>query len=280
MPRRPSRRHPRAASARVGRGWLRALLPLVLLLPAAACARPAGDLGRADRNALHDEMLPAIGAVVSRGSEFNLTDEETEMRDRVWRYLVAPHAYDWFGDVAVEFQRTRIMPISSKPLGTDLYYGWLHSARFASSRVRYTRLEEDVIADVAMLPSAFASICAVVEIDRRRGIAWNQIGGLEAKVGVDAAKRHAENRAAIDWFVRALANRADSYGYALDHLLIETPHANAVGVDARLNDLALYVETAQRGDFCGAPRPGRGGDDGALRSRVLRSAPDEGPYRK
>lgn len=264
----------------MGKGWRRALLSIAILLPAAACARPVGDLGRADRNALHDEMLPAIGNLVSRGSEFNFTDEETEMRDRVWRYLVAPHAYDWFGDVVVELQRTRIVPISAKPLRTDLYYNWLHSERFASSRVRYTRLEQDVIADLAMLPSAFASICAVIEIDRRRGIAWNEVGGLEAAVGVDAAKRHAENRATIDWFVRALANRADSYGYALDHLLIETPHANAVAVDARLSDLAIHVELAQRGDFCGTPQAGRGDDGGAIRSRVLRSAPDEGPYRK
>jgi hypothetical protein len=251
----------------VGRGWLRAVLPLALLLPVAACARPAGDLGRADRNVLHDEVLPAIGGAVSRGSDFNLTNQETEMRDRVWRYLVAPHAYDWFGDVAVELQRTRLMPISGKPLRTDLYYGWLHSTRFASSRVRYTRLAEDAIADIAMLPPTFASICAVVEIDRRRGIAWNEIGTLEAKVGVDAAKRHAENRAAIDWFVRALGNRAASYAYAL-------------GVDARLGELARYVESAQRGDFCGTPRAGQDEGGGAVRSRTLRSAPDEGPYRK
>ena len=43
-------------------------------------------------------------------SSFNLTDQEQEMRDRIWRYLVAPHAVDWFQDNIVELQRTRILP--------------------------------------------------------------------------------------------------------------------------------------------------------------------------
>ena len=35
-------------------------------------------------------------------SAFNLADEEIEMRDRVWRYLLAPHARDWFYDTVAE----------------------------------------------------------------------------------------------------------------------------------------------------------------------------------
>ena len=202
------------------------------------------------------------------------------MRDRVWRYLVAPHAYDWFGDVAVEFQRTRIQPISNKPFKTRKYYDWLHGERFASSRVRYSRIEEDAIADLGMMPSAFASVCAVIELDRQRGIASNQLTDLEDEVAVNAAKRHDENLAVIDWFARSVSYRYESYSYALDHLLVETPHEEAVSANARLADLAVWVEAALRGDFCSdlSLRGGRG--DVVIQSRVLRSAPDEGPYRK
>ena len=162
-------------------------IPIIVLLTVTACARPIGDLGRAEPNALHDEVMPAIGNRLSGGSAFNLADQEIEMRDRVWRYLVAPHAYDWFGDVAVEFQRTRITPISSKPFKTRRYSDWLHGERFASSRVRYTRIEEDAIADLGMMPSAFASVCAVVELDRQRGIASNQLADIGDEVAIDAA---------------------------------------------------------------------------------------------
>jgi hypothetical protein len=256
------------------------LLSVGLLIGLAACARPVGDFGRAQPGVLHDEIMPAIGNARAQGSTFNLADQEVEMRDRIWRYLVAPHAYDWFGDIAVEYQRTRILPMSNKPLKTRLYYDWLHTERFASSRVRYSRVEEDAIADIAMVPPTFAAICAVIELDRQRGVAWNAIGGLEKDVGINAAKRHAENRDAINWFVRSLRYRYESYSYALNHLLVETPHEEAIDLNARLNVMVVHVESAERGDFCGgSDTGGRHGGKG-IPSRFLLSQPDEGLYRK
>jgi hypothetical protein len=255
-------------------------IPILVLLTVSACARPVGDLGRAERNVLNDEIMPAIGKTISKGSTFNLADQEVEMRDRVWRYLVAPHAYDWFGDVAVEFQRTRITPISNKPLKVGLYYDWLHRERFASSRVRYTRIEEDAIADLGMMPSAFASVCAVIELDRQRGIASNQLAGLEDEVAANAALRHAENQAVIGWFARAVAHRNDAYAFALDHLLVETPHEEAVSANARLNELAVWVDAAERRDFCGDFGSRSHGRQTVIRSRVLSTVPEEGPYLK
>jgi hypothetical protein len=85
-----SLRHPRAASADVGRPTIWRIAPLILLLTLAGCARPTGDFGRAEHNVLHDEVMPAIGKARAKGSDFNLADQEVEMRDRIWRYLVAP----------------------------------------------------------------------------------------------------------------------------------------------------------------------------------------------
>ena len=171
------------------------------------------------------------------------------------------------------------MPISRAPLKIDLYYKWLRGERFASSRVRYTRVNEDAIADIGMVPSAFRSICAVIKIDRQRGLAFNEIAGLEDDVGANAAARQAENNAVIGWFVRAVTNRYASYSYALDHLLVETPHEEAIELNASLSELAVYVDAAERGDFCFNPN---GRNDGvvAIRSRYVHSAPSEGPYRK
>ena len=264
----------------MGRGRAARLLSIGLLLLVAACARPTGDFGRAEQNVLNDEIMPRIGNLRAKGSSFNYADQESEMRDRVWRYLVAPHAHDWFGDVAVEFQRTRIVPMSSKPLDRTLYYKWLHGTRFASSRVRYARIGEDTVADNAMVPSAFAAICAVMEIDRQRGIASNAIGDIEEDVLVNAARRQAENRDVIDWFVRALRHRYESYSYALDRLLVETPHEEAVGANAGLNEMALHVEAAERGDFCTDPRRNGRSATRAIASRYERPVVTEGPYRK
>lgn len=208
-------------------------------------------------------------------SVFNLSDQEQQMRDRIWRYLVAPHAFDWFQANVAELQRTRILPVSGKGLlKTDRYYLWLHRQQFASSRTRYSRIGDDVTVDIEMMPSAFASICAVLEIDRQRGVAANGLPDLDEQTRADAAARQAENRTQIGWFVAAVQNRYDSYGYALDHLLVETPHENAVAVNGLLSQLDVYVEQAQRGDFCGGPAGGPGGGVAvAIPSRELRGAP-------
>lgn len=259
--------------------------PLVVLVALSGAAEAAGDFGRAERNFLTQDLMPAIGEkrawiAGETISSFNLTDQETEMRDRIWRYLVAPHAYDWFGDVMVELQRTRIIPISRETAPPDRYYKWLHETRFASSRVRYSRVNEDVIADLGMMPDAFRAICAVIEVDRQRGLAVTEIAGLEAEMRVNVSARRDENQALIDWFVRAVTHRYASYSYALDHLLVETPHEEAIGLNGSLSDLAVWVDAAQAGDFCSGIGGGHDGGAVTIRSRVLRTTPDEGPYRK
>jgi hypothetical protein len=253
------------------------LLAIALALSSSACARPVGDFGRAAPDPIHDQVMPALGtgrALLGKEpvSAFNLSDEEREMRDRIWHYLVAPHAFDWFQANVVELQRTRILPVSGKSLlPQDRYYLWLHGERFASSATRYARIEDDVTVDVELMPSVFASICAVLEQDRQRGVAANGIADLDEATKRNAAARQIENRTQIGWFAAAVQNRYASYNYALDHLLVETPHRAAIGVNGALNELAVWVEAAGRGDYCsGGWHGGRGtGGGAALPSRML-----------
>lgn len=239
------------------------------------CARPVGDFGRAAPDALHDSLMPALGKLRSTSikqpaSSFNLTDQERAMRDRVWRYFVSPHAFDWFGDIAVEMSRTGVLTPSRKPLKTNTYYAWLRGTNYASSTVRYTRLADDVQADIDMLPDTLAAICAVQAVDRQRGLAANGLPDLEDNVAENAAARQAENQAITNGFVRALDNRYESYSFALNHLLVETPHEQARLADARMSDLATFVGAADNGEFCTGPasrQPGMG--SAPIQSRVL-----------
>lgn len=264
---------------------IRAAALMALLLAVAACGpRPIGDFGRAQPSVLHDEILPSIGGTRAElagepVSQFNQTDQERAMHDRVWRFLIAPHARDWFYDVSVELQRTRLSGRRDHRFTPDRYSRWLRGTAFASSRVRYRAVADHVIADIDTLPATFAAICAVIEIDRQRGVAARGIATPGPGALENARARKAENDERIDWFVRAVTYRYESYGYALDQLLIETPHEEAIQVDGLLGDLRAYVEMAQRGDFCagsgGAVYKGNGG--GALPSRVLMQ---EGVYAK
>ena len=265
----------------------RAVAIVALLGATGACAqRPIGDLGRAGPGVLHDDILPAIGKTRAQlfgepVSQFNLTDQEREMHDRVWRFLVSPHAEDWFFDVAVELQRTRVAWPLDQHFKPDRYYGWLRQTAFASSRVRYNAVADHVRADLDTMPSTFRSICAVREIDRQRAVAAREIAGIGEGTREDAAARKAENDLRIDWFVRAAAYRFESYGYALNHLLVETPHEEAVVVDGLLSELAGYVESARQGDFCAGGQGVIPASNGALPSRVLMREKDEQQlYRK
>jgi hypothetical protein len=229
----------------------------------AGCARPLGDFDRAQPSVLNDSLMPAAGnlralAVGQPRSAFNLSDEEQRMRDVVWRFLTSGRTRDWFFDVAVELRRTGIAAGPSARPSIDRYYNWLHSARYQSSSVRYATLADDIGADLATLPASFAAICAVETVERQRVTSAANLPDVGDAARADISARHAENDEQVAWFVRAVRYRYDSYNYALDHLLVETPADQAKGVDATLAALGQGVDRAESGAFCGhdgAPGP-------------------------
>lgn len=231
------------------------LLVVGSLVMLAACARPVGDFGRAESDALHDEVMPRVGAMIARQNKepvslFNLTDEEEEMRNRVWRFLIANHAKDWMFDHAVELQRTRISKPVDLNFRTDRYYSHLRLDVYASSNGRYLRLAQDVQTDIKTLPSTFASICHVMEIERRRQVALSGLYAGNDGVKAQVLAREYENKNIINWFARAVDYRYKSYDVALNRLLVETPHEEAHAANEQLNRLAVLVGRAQNGEFC------------------------------
>lgn len=234
----------------------------------ACAARPVGDFGRAQPGVLHDQVMPSVGTFMARQrrepvSEFNQTDQEREMHDRTWRFLVAAHAKDWMFDSESELQRTRITRAKDWTFTRERYYGWLKKTHYQSSRVRYATLERHILADIDTLPTTFAAICAVQEVDRNRAIALANLSDLEPNAAHDVEMRKTENLWHIEWFVRAVNYRFDSYSYALDNLLVETPHEQSVAVDAALRQLGVWAERARRYDFCSGVS-GEGGKAGVI----------------
>ncbi len=142
--------------------------------------------------------------------------------------------------------------------GDDRYYNWLHGTAYQSAPVRYATLADDVGADLATLPDTFAAICKVEAIDAQRRLAAANVP-TDAATHANLAARLAENAGQIGSFTAALHYRYDSYDYALNHLLVETPYPAAKAVDRDLDALKLEVQLAQSGNFCGkAGRQGAG----------------------
>lgn len=248
------------------------------ILALTGCARPTGDFGRAAPSVLHDEIMPAMGASRAAAdgepvSDFNLTDQEREMHDRVWRFLVAPHSRDWFYDTAVELQRTRLASDLDTGFSADRYYDYLRSERFQSSRVRYRKVADDVAIDIATIPETFAAICWVIEVDRQRAIAVTNVRLAGADAPGQVAARKWENQQKIAWFTRALRYRHLAYSTALERLLVETPHEEARLVDAQLALMEPYVQRAEAGDFCLTGTGGMVYKDTDIPSRYATSEP-------
>ena len=240
---------------------IRPLLRLISITALAALAvgcvaRPVGDFGRAEPSYTHDVAMPAVGNYLAGKrdeavSTFNRTDQEEEMHNRIWRFLVARHAKDWMFDASVELQRTRIVAARDTEFTIERYYNWLKSTQYQSSRTRYSTVGAHVQSDIDTLPTTFAAICAVIEIDRQRAVALAGLRqGIPPDMGGEVAARRSENSASISWFVRALNYRFDSYDFALDNLLVETPHEQSLAVDDSLRRLSEFVVRANRGDFC------------------------------
>lgn len=249
------------------------------LLATGCVPRPTGDFGRAQPSVLHDDLMPAAGSYIAMArkepvSNLNETDQEREMHDRTWRFLVAAHSRDWFFDASVELQRTRIGRARDYQFSVDRYYTWLRTTQYQSSTTRYATVGRHILADLDTVPSTFQSICAVIEVDRQRQIALSGLSGIEPDVASNVAARRTENQWHIDWFVRALSYRYQSYSYALNHLLVETPHEQSIAVDEDLRRLQPWVDRANRGDFCGGLVAGRGGATTTIPSRFQRMVVD------
>lgn len=259
-----------------------ALLALVAL-PTESQAQKLGDFGRVEPGVMNDTVLPALDTIGRAlrgepGSRLLKTDEEGEMHDRVWRFLVAPHARDWAFEHGWEIRPASTAERTPRRVGR--YYKWLRESGYASSHVRYNTVGEHIYWDLGTLPGVFRIICVVEDIDRQRAVAADGLPEIEPRYHSDVNARHSENAAYVDRFVLALAYRYESYAYALDHLLVETPHREAVEVDARLNELAGWVDRAGMRDFCSDGWGGHDAGEGGIRPRVLISAPGEGEYLK
>ncbi len=217
-------------------GAKRVCLVSLLLLALAGCA-PTGDFGR--------KQAFAGGLFAQAGASSTLSDEEREMTNRMERFVVAPGK----PSSTVSLTQNAAGPSGEGPQTGD-YYLALRQENFATPRTRYARMLNDIQLDILTLPALFSSICQVREIDRRRQVAADGLPRISSEALAAQTARRAGNEGAISGFVAALSFRQDGYGYALEQLLVATPHEQARAVDAGLNELAVFVASARAGRFC------------------------------
>jgi hypothetical protein len=209
-----------------------------------------GDLGRPKRSPLGETAAGMAGSLAAtiRGEQvsgFIFTDDEQELRNRAWRFLMPAHERSWFERILAELARTRVLPVSAHPIEARAYHRALMTEARRSPHSAYRRISEDALADARLLQpfSETASRVLAADTVRRRSLSYVQnVGASEVR---EAAARVAENLCLVAWVRAQAAARTRSYRYALERLLIEAPQGEAAGVEKSLALLVAEQEGAR-----------------------------------
>jgi hypothetical protein len=125
------------------------------LLLLGGCA-DTGDFGRPRHSVWNQTIMPTVGNVIARGREeavssFDFTDDEQELRDRAWRFLMPAHERSYFDRRVAELAMTRVLPPHAAEMDKESYRSALHRGDYRSQVPRYQRVAEDIEADRALL---------------------------------------------------------------------------------------------------------------------------------
>jgi hypothetical protein len=224
----------------------RASAHLTLLCMGAALAGcSGGDFGRTRQDFLNDDMHRWIGAEATssvglKPSQFQLTDNERQLRDYAYPLIEPPHSRPaWrsvFGDYSAlpsPWRQTVVFDRTS-------YGRMLIDEPHRSHSSRYAQLIEDVRNDVTRFEPFFGTAIRVIELDKKRNASMAHIE-LSPRERADAVARMQENSLIVQWVQQCLEQRVSSYRWGLERLVIQAPDGMAAEADRLIGELAAQT---------------------------------------
>jgi hypothetical protein len=210
----------------------------VVLLTVSFGHAAAGDLGRYEPS-FWDGLLPRqlfVGPVAPLAfpppgidhSLYPLTDDEERLRDQSYALIRPPQQRELWNLLVASFREAKLFPLDVLSFDRMAYANTLIGLPFRSEAGRYSRLIGDVTGDTILLGSFLATACRVVDMDAKRVRSLAHVAGLSELEEGNALARNNENRFLIEWVERASYERAWSYRYAVERLVIAVPSPLAV----------------------------------------------------
>jgi hypothetical protein len=218
------------------------LLPILIAL--GACS--GGDFGRARDDVRNDDMhrwigLEATSSVGLKPSQFQLTDDERQMRDLAYPLIEPPLSRPAWRTVFGDFQ-TLPSPWRQNPGFDRTAYGrTLIDEPHRSFSSRYSQLIEDVRDDTNRFELFYAAAVKVIELDRKRDASLGHISELSPREHADAVARMQENSLIVQWVHQCLERRVSSYRWALERLVLQAPDNLAAEADRLIGELAAQT---------------------------------------
>ena len=224
-----------------------ALPVLALLLAGAALAGcSGGDFGRTRSDVLNDDMHrwiggEATGSVGLQASQFQLTDNERQLRDLAYPLIEPPHSRPaWrsvFGDYTPLASPWRQQVVFDR----SAYGRTLIDEPHRSYASRYSQLMDDVRDDITRFEPFYADAVKVIDLDKKRNAALAHISELSPRERGDAVARMQENSLIVQWVQQCLERRVSSYRWALERLVLQTPDNMAADADRLIGELAAQT---------------------------------------
>jgi hypothetical protein len=213
-------------------------LVLAAFLTLAGCAQ--GDFDEIHPSLVRADIHDGIGRGTKPGqpSTFELTDDERLLRDLAYPLIEPPYERQRWYSVAGEYGMLETARAAS--FNPADYAMHLMSEDVRSPSARYSQLIDDIRNDSTRLPAFFETAGRVLDMDRKRqkSLPYVRPGPGDYR---NAMRRIQENKGVVGMVYTRLAQRIDSYRFALGRMVIEVPSQQAVEAELMLNRLKAQL---------------------------------------
>ncbi len=239
----PDTRHPIRITQRA-LACTPALAMAVITFGLAGCS--GGDFGRTRQDFLNDDMHRWMGAEATGSlgllpSQFQLTDNERQLRDLAYPFIEPPHSRPAWKSVFGDYQPLP-SPWRQRVLFDRTAYGrLLIDEPHRSHASRYAQLIDDVRDDLTRFEPFYATAVRVTDLDRKRNVGLANVSELSPRERADAIARIQENSLIVQWVQQCLEQRVSSYRWALERLVIQAPDNVAAEADRLIGALAAQA---------------------------------------
>ncbi len=239
----PATRFP-IRTSRPSRHSLPALALVLAGTVLAGCS--GGDFGRTRQDFLNDDMHRWIGGEVTgsvglKASQFQLTDNERQLRDLAYPLIEPPHSRPAWRSVFGEYAALPSPWRQQVVFDRTAYGKTLIDEPHRSYSSRYAQLMDDVRDDITRFEPFFAAAVRVIDLDKKRNAAMAHVSELSPRERADAIARMQENSLIVQWVQQCLERRVSSYRWALERLVLQAPDNMAADVDRLIGELAAQT---------------------------------------
>ncbi len=227
--------------------WRRRVMAFAVLALLGGCGTTNGDFAEVRPTLVSDDIHDWVGSYASAdgASKFALTDDERQLRDLAYPLIEAPYNRQKWYSIVGEYG---IVRPSRETFDRTLYATRLVASPHHSPAGRYTQLSEDVRNDMTRMPQFFETASRVLDIDAKRQKSLAYISVLSPADLNNARQRMQENESIVTLVRTNLTQRASSYRFALERLVVMTPSPLAVDIERAINqmlaDIARYRNPA------------------------------------